>query len=103
MKIKEKRMKSYVVRGNELIANGKTKQAMEMVSDGLKYYSNNIIRSISPYAEADAGLIVLVLRHIADQVEAKNVGAKELAEGLDKCVEKPPLQETQKIKKPNLH
>ena len=56
---------------------------------------------ISPYAKNDAGLIVLVLRHLADEVEKNNPGAKELAAGMEKCVGKPSLQEIERVKKPN--
>lgn len=80
------RMSSYVDRGNALIAEGKTPEAMKLVEQGLQYYSENIINAISPYAKADAGLIVLVLRHLADEVERGNPGAKELAAGMKKCV-----------------
>ena len=69
--------------------------------DGLQYYSERVIDSISPYAKNDAGLIVLVLRHLADEVEKNNPGAKELAAGMEKCVGKPSMQEIEKIKKPN--
>ena len=100
-RFKEVRMRSYVSRGNELIANGKEKEAMSLVEDGLRYYSNNIIKAISPYSTADAGLIVLSLRHIADEIEANNKGAKEFAAGLDKCVDKPHIPEQRKVKKPN--
>ena len=95
------RMSSYVERGNKLIAEGKTKEAMNLVSHGLQYYSERIINSISPYAKADAGLIVLVLRHLANEIEKNNPGAKELADGMEKCVGKPSLQEIEKIKKSN--
>ena len=67
-KFGKSRMSSFVVRGNELITNGKTQDAMRLVERGLQYYSGNIINAISPYAKADAGLIVLVLRHLADEV-----------------------------------
>ena len=97
----KKRMSSYVDRGNELIAKGKTKSAMKLVERGLKYYSQNIIEAISPYAKSDAGLIVLVLRHLADEVEKNNPGAKELAEGMEKCVKKPTLEEYEKVQKAN--
>ena len=97
MGLMKPRVSSYVDRGNELIAKGKTKQAMNLVSHGLQYYSD----SISPYAKNDAGLIVLVLRHLADEVEKNNPGAKELAAGMEKCVGKPSLQEIERIKKPN--
>lgn len=95
------RMSSYVERGNKLIAEGKTKEAMNLVSHGLQYYSERVINSISPYAKSDAGLIVLVLRHLANEIEKNNPGAKELADGMEKCVGKPSLQEIEKIKKPN--
>lgn len=95
------RMSSYVERGNKLIAEGKTKEAMNLVSHGLQYYSERVINSISPYAKADAGLIVLVLRHLANEIEKNNPGAKELAAGMEKCVGKPSLQEIEKTKKPN--
>lgn len=56
-KFKEKRMASYVLRSNELIQEGKTKEAAELFGKGLGYYSSNIIHAITPYATADAGLI----------------------------------------------
>lgn len=95
------RMSSYVDRGNKLIAEGKTSQAMKLVERGLQYYSENIINAISPYAKADAGLIVLVLRHLANEIERGNPGAKELAAGMEKCVNKPALTEIEKIRKAN--
>ena len=67
-----------------------------------QYYSNNVIKAISPYAAADAGMIAVVLRHLADEIESKNVGAKEFAEWLDEHTKKPPLTETQVVKKPNM-
>lgn len=101
MAFREKRMSSYVDRGNKLVASGKTQEAMKLVERGLQHYSEKIINAISPYAKADAGLIVLVLRHLADEVERGNPGAKELYEGMKKCVNAPPLTEMEKVKKAN--
>lgn len=95
------KMSSYVDRGNQLISQGKTPEAMQLVSSGLEYYTQKIIKAISPYAKSDAGLLVLVLRHLASEVEKNNPRAKELAEGMEKCVIKPSLEEVEKIKKPN--
>lgn len=95
------RMSSFVDRGNKLISEGKTQEDMKLVEIGLQYYSEKIINAISPYAKADAGLIVLVLRHLANEVERGNPGAKELAEGMEKCVNKPALTEIEKIKEAN--
>ncbi len=97
----EERMSSYVDRGNKLIADGKTLEAMKLVESGMQHYSRKIVKAVYPYARADAGLIVLILRHLADEVERNNPGAKELAEGLKECVKKPTLTETEKIRKAN--
>ena len=101
MAFQKERMSSYVDRGNKLIADGKMPEAMKLVEKGLQYYSEKIINAISPYAKADAGLIVLVLRHLADEVERGNVGAKELYEGMKKCINAPSLTEIEKVKKAN--
>lgn len=97
----KERMSSYVDRGNELIRKGKTNEAMRLVERGLQYYSGKIINAISPYAKEDAGLIVLALRHLADEVERNNPGAKELYEGMKKCVNEPALSEIERIEKAN--
>ena len=86
-KFKEKRMASYVLRSNELIQEGKTKEAAELFGKGLGYYNSNIIHAITPYATADAGLI--------------STGAKEMREWAETHVEKPELKEIKRIKKPN--
>ena len=97
----KERMSSYVDRGNKLIAEGKTPEAMKLIERGLQHYSEKVINAISPYAKADAGLIVLVLRHLADEVEKGNPGAKELYEGMKKCVKALGLTEVEKAKKAN--
>lgn len=99
MKMRKMRMSSFVTRGNALISAGKTPEAMRLVKRGLQHYSEKVINAISPYAKADAGLVVLVLRHIADEVERNNPGAKDLYEGMKKCVNAPTLSEIEKIKK----
>lgn len=101
MIFEKKRMSSYVIRGNELIADGKTPEAMKLVERGLQHYSEKIVNAISPHAKADAGLIVLVLRHIADEVEKGNPGAKEFYEGMRQCVNTPHLSAIEKVEKAN--
>ena len=54
MKFGKERISSYVDRGNKLINDGKTPEAMKLVERGLQYYSEKIINAISPYAKADA-------------------------------------------------
>lgn len=101
MAFKKERMSSFIDRGNKLIASGNTSEAIKLIENGLKHYTNKIINAISPYAKADAGLIVLVLRHLADEVEKGNPGAKELYEGMKKCVSAPALVEIEKIQRAN--
>lgn len=43
MRIKEKRMKSFVSRANVLTQAKKQTEAAKAVSDGLQYYSNNVM------------------------------------------------------------
>lgn len=95
------RMQSFVNRGNNLILKGKTESAVKLMTQGFDYYSNRIIKAIQPYASADAGMLVIVLRHLADQIESKNPGAKEFAEGMSKVLIFPDLEETERIEKPN--
>lgn len=94
-------MSSYVDRGNNLIKEGKTSQAMRLIERGLQHYTEKIINAISPYAKADVGLIVFVLRHLAYEVEKGNPGARELYEGMKKCVKAPSLTESEKVQKEN--
>lgn len=102
MKIKEKRVSSFIDKGNQFIAEGRTDKSIKEVEKGLKYYSNNIIKAVQPYATNDAGLLVLALRTIADQIEEKNKGAKELYEGLKEITVAPEVKQTEKVKKPNM-
>lgn len=101
MKFGKDRMSSFVNRGNKLIADGRTLEAMKLIEKGLKYYSEKVINAISPYAKADAGLIVLVLRHMADEVERGNPGAKEMYEGMKGCIIAPERNEIELVRKAN--
>lgn len=101
-KIKEKRMQSYVLRARKMVQEGKNKEGAEMLSEGLNCYSKNIIKALTPYATADAGIISMVLRNLADGIEKDNPGAKELRMWAENNTVKPELKETIKIKKPNL-
>lgn len=99
------RMASYVDRGNEILTRkGKTKQAMRqserMIEKGLQYYSEKILKAINPYSLSDSGLVVIALRHIADQIERKS-GAEEFVKKLSKCLDFPEVSVKEKSKKPN--
>ena len=45
-KIKEKRMQSYVLRARKMVQEGKNKEGAEMLSEGMSYYSKNIIKAM---------------------------------------------------------
>lgn len=87
--IKEKRMQSYFLRAKKMLQEGKNKEGAEMLSEGLNYYSKNIIKAITPYATADAGNISMVLRNLADGIEENNPGAKELRMWVENDTTKP--------------
>ena len=87
--IKEKRMQSYFLRAKKMLQEGKNKEGAEMLSEGLNYYSKNIIKAITPYATADAGIISMVLRILADVIEENNPGAKELRMWVENDTTKP--------------
>ena len=60
----------------------------------MNYYSKNIIKALTPYATADAGIISMVLRNLADDIEKNNPGAKELRMWAENNTVKPELKET---------
>ena len=108
----KERMRSFVAKGNQImqdvpedanerIKHKATKSAIREVENGLKYYSDKVIGAISPYAMADARLVVLVLRHLADEVERNNPGAKEFYDGMKNNLVCPALDEITKAKEPN--
>ena len=45
---KEKRMHSFIIRAQEILAEGKKEESAKMVIQGLQYYSNRILRAIQP-------------------------------------------------------
>lgn len=51
--------------------------------------------------KVDAGMNVLVLRHLADEVEKNNPGLKEFAEGMKKCIKAPSISEVEHVKRAN--
>ena len=82
-------MQSYVLRARKMVQEGKNKEGAEMLSEGMSYYSNNIIKALTPYATADAGIISMVLRNWADGIEENNPGAKELRMWVENDTTKP--------------
>ncbi len=95
------KMSSFIDRGKKLIEKGKSQEAMLLVTHGLQHYSDRVLKGIQPYAKHDACLVVLVLRHIANEIERLNPGTIEAAASMKTCIKFPPLDEIEKIKKPN--
>lgn len=95
---REKRMHSFIIRAQEILAEGKREESVKMVIQGLQHYSNKIIGAIQPYSQADATLLVIALRYLADQVEQKN-GCALAVKALSKTIEFPELEEVEKVKK----
>ena len=95
---REKRMHSFIIRAQEILAEGKREESAKMVIQGLQHYSNKIIGAIQPYSKADATLLVIALRYLADQVEQKN-GCALAVKALSKTIEFPELEEVEKVRK----
>lgn len=100
MKAKKERMASYVLRSNNLMASGNPGEAKKMLSNGMKYYSGKVIKAISPYASADAGLLSFALRTLANELEASQPGSRALREELERITEGALSKSTEKIQKP---
>lgn len=98
---KEERVTSFVNAGNRMIEAGKSEKAIKHIEKGLNYYSSRIMKAINPYAACDAGLVVVALRHIANEIEKNNPGAKELVTMLE-GTKGPKLTEKTKIKEANI-
>lgn len=99
------RMRSYVDRGNEILSKkGRTKkavrQSMQMIEKGLQYYSERILKAVNPYSKSDAGLVVIALRHIADEIE-KGEGVEIFVREMSKCLAFPETNVKEKVQKPN--
>lgn len=99
------RMSSYVDRGNKILSKkGRTsraiRQSMKLIEEGLQHYSNRILKAVNPYSRSDAGLVVIALRHIADEIE-KNEGAEAFVKEMSKCLIFPETSLKEKIQKPN--
>lgn len=100
MKAKKERMASYVLRSNNLMASGNPGEAKKMLSNGMKYYSGKVIKAISPYASADAGLLSFTLRTLAHEVEESQPRSKELREELERITSGVLSKTTEKVQKP---
>ncbi|MDO5146115.1 MAG: hypothetical protein Q4D60_03855 [Eubacteriales bacterium] len=66
----------------------------------MKYYSGKVIKAISPYASADAGLLSFTLRTLAHEVEEGQPGSKELREELERITSGVLSKATEKVQKP---
>jgi hypothetical protein len=97
----KERTHSFVIEGKRKMAEKSTDKAMVCIIRGLQYYSGKILKALSPYSESDAGLVVISLRHIADQIEKNNPGTKEYVKEMSKCLVFPDIEEIQKVQKAN--
>lgn len=99
------RVKSFVDRGNEILSKkGKTKEAirqsMKMIEKGLQYYSERILMAGNPYPKSDAALVVIALRHIADEIE-RIEGVEEFVKQMSQCLIFPEVKIRERHQKPN--
>lgn len=98
--LKKERMTSYVLRANKLMSSGNPREAKKTLSNGMKYYSGKVIKAISPYASADAGLLSFALHTLANEIEASQPGSRALREELERITEGTLSKSTEKVQKP---
>lgn len=58
--------RSYVKQANELVQQGYVPEAYRVLMDGLDHYQRRIVKMVSPYPTADAALLAVTLRNMAD-------------------------------------
>lgn len=97
---KTERMSSFVVKANKLYESGEHVRSVDVLRQGLDYYSGRIAKAVSPYAVPDAGLLAASLRDFADEIERNNVGAKELSAEIRKCFKGPYVKQSTVYEKP---
>ena len=83
---------SFIEISNGQIETGKVQEAQLTMTDGLQYYTEQILKSIVPYPKEDSCLIALALHHIANEIERNNPGAKEIGETIKEVIKFPSLE-----------
>lgn len=94
-----KKKEAYVTKGNRLIEEKRLKEATEVVVEGLNFYQNKVIKDVDGHPVADTALVVVALRHMADQLEQQEPSCRGLVKWLSKITTKPELQAQKKIEK----
>nr|DAM11165.1 MAG TPA: hypothetical protein [Caudoviricetes sp.] len=94
-----KKKEAYVTKGNRLIEEKRLKEATEVVVEGLNFYQNKVIKAVDGHPIADTALVVVALRHMADQLEQQEPSCRGLVKWLNKITTKPELQAQKKIEK----
>lgn len=98
MKLKKKK-EAFVTKGKRQIAEGNTSSALETIAEGLDFYQEQVLQSISPYPVADAALLVVILRTLADEIESENPDCKALVADLTEKAKAPKLHTIEKFHK----
>lgn len=94
-----KKKEAYVTKGNRLIEEKRLKEATEVVVEGLNFYQNKVIKAVDGHPVADTALVVVALRHMADQLEQQEPSCRGLVKWLSKITTKPELQAQKKVEK----
>lgn len=92
-----KRKEGYVTKANKQILTGKTPEAYRTLIDGLDDYQKKIVKALCPYPTADAALLVVVLRSMADSIYNNNPNCQALVEDITKRFTAPQIEHTERI------
>lgn len=85
--------KSYVLKARNAVIKQKNKEAAQHLNEGLEYYTKAIMDVFNPYAAEDAGMIIMVLRTLANKMEENNPGSEALAKWFEEHTKTPELKE----------
>lgn len=93
-----KKKEGYVTKANRQMLTGKVPEAYRTLIDGLDNYQNKIVNALCPYPTADAALLVVTLRTMADSVYAANPNCQALVEDITKRFTGPQIEYKERIK-----
>lgn len=94
-----KKKESYVNKSLRLIGEKKMAEAIDVVTEGLNDYQNQIITAMNEHPSADTALIICALRNYADELEKSEPASIPLVEWINKSMNPPQLKATKKIRR----
>lgn len=93
----KKKKESYVTKANKQMMAMQVPEAHRTLLDGLDDYHGRILKALNPYPTADAALLVVVLRNIADSIYLSNPSCVGLVADITKRFTSPKIKHKEKF------